>query len=305
MEPLGMNIGVNRKHLGFLECFSSETRVAMIELLSESSLNIKELAAKLSLSSAIVTKHIQKLEEAGIVKCDSVAGIRGMQKICSLALDEATLQFRPKPAVPDNRITTEIPVGQYVSFSVKPTCGLASETKLIGITDDPRYFAHPSHVEANHLWFGSGYVEYQVPNFLLGNQKPRSLEVSLEVCSEAPDFKENWPSDISFFINDILIGVWTSPGDFGLEKGVFSPSWFTYGSKYGLLKTLLVNESGSYIDGMQISEVTIHELSIRFGSEIMFRLASLETSRNCGGINLFGRNSGNYNQGIIVTMTHS
>ena len=41
------------------------------------------------------------------------------------------------------------------------------------------------------------------------------LTVSAELSSEAPGVNNQWPSDISFSINDVLVGTWTSPGDFG------------------------------------------------------------------------------------------
>ncbi|GGI47036.1 transcriptional regulator [Paenibacillus marchantiophytorum] len=301
-----MQIDVSTKNMAFLECFSSETRVKIIELLQQESLNIKQLSQRLEISSAIVTKHIQKLEHAGIVASENSTGIRGTQKICRLKLDQAVLQFIPKkqPELPANRANTlSIPVGQYASFEVKPTCGLASPTQLIGVLDDPRYFADPGHVQASIIWFSSGYVEYRIPNFLHSNQKLRALEISFEICSEAPGYNENWPSDISFFINEIPLGIWTSPGDFGAQRGVLSPEWWSSSNtQHGLLKVINIGPTGSYLDGTQISDVTIEDLSVTFAKEINFRIASLESSSNCGGITLFGKHFGNYAQDIVVTM---
>ncbi|OPH59655.1 transcriptional regulator [Paenibacillus ferrarius] len=298
-----MQIEVSTKNMSFLECFSSETRVNIIELLQQESLNIKQLSQRLDISSAIVTKHIQKLEHAGIVASENSTGIRGTQKICHLQLEQAVLQFKPRKQQELPANTLSIPIGQYSSFEVKPTCGLASSTQLIGVLDDPRYFADPGHVHASILWFGSGYVEYRIPNFLHSNQKLRSLEISLEICSEAPGYNENWPSDITFFLNEIPIGAWTSPGDFGTQRGVLSPDWWSSGNtQHGLLKVLTVSPSGSYLDGTKISDVTIEDLSVTFAKEISFRIASLESSPNCGGITLFGKHFGNYPQDIVVTM---
>jgi predicted transcriptional regulator len=43
-----------------------------------------------------------------------------------------------------------------------------------------------------------------------------ALEISLELCSEAPvttpETSKNWPSDITIWINEQEIGAWTSPG---------------------------------------------------------------------------------------------
>ncbi|MDQ0917923.1 transcriptional regulator [Paenibacillus sp. V4I5] len=298
-----MQIEVSTKNMYFLECFSSETRVKIIELLGEEPLNIKQLSQRLEISSAIVTKHIQKLEQAGIVTSESMTGVRGTQKVCYLQLEQAMLQFKAKKSYEQPTNTISIPVGQYSSFEVRPTCGLASPTQIIGVIDDPRYFADPQHVHAGILWFGSGYVEYRIPNFFHSNQKLRSMEISFEICSEAPGFNENWPSDISFFINETPLGQWTSPGDFGKQRGVLSPDWWGNGfTQHGLLKIITVNPQGSFLDGTKISDITIQDLDISFAKDIHFRIASLEDSTNCGGITLFGKQFGNYEQDIVVTM---
>jgi predicted transcriptional regulator len=63
-----------------------------------------------------------------------------------------------------------------------------------------------------------------------------------------------------------------------------------------------VGPAGSYLDGTKISDTTIDLLSVTFAKDISFRIASLESSPNCGGITLFGKHFGNYAQDIVVTM---
>lgn len=143
-----MHIQISTKYMEMLECFSSETRVKMIELLRDRSMSIKELAETLGLSSAIVTKHIQKMEDGGLIKTESLSGTRGSPKMCSLAIDSLTLQLRSSSTnneiEEESKYTIEIPIGQYSNYAVKPTCGLASDTKILGLVDDPRYFSDPS-----------------------------------------------------------------------------------------------------------------------------------------------------------------
>src|SRR5690349_16159992 len=150
-----MNIQVHSRNMPFLECFASETRVKIIELLNERPMNIKELAEELGISSAIVTKRIQKLEDAGIVGTESTSGTRGRRKVCHLIPDSVTLQVKTRELPERNRYEVSIPVGQYSGYQVKPTCGLASETAVLGMIDDPRYFSDPDHIRAKHIWFGS------------------------------------------------------------------------------------------------------------------------------------------------------
>ncbi|WP_248762671.1 helix-turn-helix domain-containing protein [Paenibacillus sp. ATY16] len=301
-----MHIQVSTKYMTMLECFSSETRVRMIELLNNGPMSIKELAETLGLSSAIVTKHIQKMEEGGLIMTESLSGTRGSPKMCSLAIDSLTLQLRTssseKALNEETKYTVEIPIGQYSDYAVKPTCGLASESKILGLVDDPRYFSDPERMNASHLWFGSGYVEYRVPNYLHAGQAASQLDISLELCSEAPSYNENWPSDISFYINDIEVGIWTCPGDFGSKRGALTPSWWQLGTQNGLLKSLSVQATGTFLDGVKLSEVTLEDVGLKLGEDFRFKLASLETARHCGGISLFGRHFGNYKQDIMVNV---
>jgi len=295
-------IEVNSRNLAFLECLSSATRIKIIELLNDKPMNIGELAEVLGVSSAIVTKHIQKMERAGIIATESSTGKRGMQKVCSLQLDTVQLLFKTSKPEPKRSYSASIPVGQYIDCEVKPTCGMVTTTKMIGILDDPRYFADPDHVLARHIWFGSGYVEYRIPNFLLSNQKLERFEVSLEIASEAPGYNEQWPSDITFSVNGVEIGQWTCPGDFGSKPGVYTPQHFNLGSQYGLLKTLSVTSEGSFIDGLRVAEATIETIGVAYGKDVVLRIACLEDAEHCGGVSLYGRGFGNYDQDIEVKM---
>ncbi|MDO3411156.1 helix-turn-helix domain-containing protein [Saccharibacillus sp. CPCC 101409] len=259
-----MNVPVTLQNMPLLECFASETRVRIVELLGEKPMSVGELAEELQLSSAIVTKHVQKMEGAGLLATESVSGIRGRRKVCRLALDSLVLNFRPRPSEEErSAYSVSLPVGQYVAHDVRPTCGLASETRIVGMVDDPRYFADPDHVSARHLWFGSGYVEYRIPNYLVGGQTVRELSVTLELGSEAPGYNANWPSDIDFHIGGLHVGTWTCPGNFGGTRGQYTPAWWSeHNSQYGLLKTLSVRADGTFMDGMKLSDVTADDLGI-------------------------------------------
>ncbi|WP_284645544.1 ArsR/SmtB family transcription factor [Paenibacillus silviterrae] len=300
-----MNLDVTTKNMSVLECFSSETRVRIIELLNGRPYNIGELAEALGFSSAIITKHIQKLEEAGIVQTENLVGKRGTQKRCSLKVDQLTLVLRTESKDKSDdrtRYTVELPIGQYIRYDVQPTCGLAGTEKRIGMMDDPRYFDDPEHTRAEHLWFASGYVEYRIPNYLVGQSEATSITFSLEICSEAPTYNENWPSDITFAVNDMEVATWTCPGDFGSKRGIYTPNWWK-DTQYGLHKTISVTREGSFIDGVRSSDVQIRQLGIRAGSEILFRIQCPENAINCGGVSLFGKGFGNYPQDIQVTIT--
>lgn len=296
-----MKADTTEQSLPIYEALASDVRLKMINLLANQEMNVKQLAEALGLSSAIMTMHVKKLEKANIIETKMMPGRGGARKVCSLATEFIEITF-PKKAQSQPRLYHEmdVSVGHYTDFHAEPTCGLATLEKVIGEFDEPRCFLDPERVNAKILWLGQGYVEYKVPNYLMKNEVPNELEISFEISSEAPYANDNWPSDITFFLNGINIGYWTSPGDFGGTnvRGKYTPSWwFREINQYGLLKMLKINDKGTFIDGNQISDVTLEQVNIR-QKQWTFRLAVLEDAKNVGGMTLFGAGFGNYNQDI-------
>ena len=62
-----MQVEITNDYLPTYEALASKVRLRIIQLLSTSKMNIKELATELQLSSAIVTMHVKMLEAANIV----------------------------------------------------------------------------------------------------------------------------------------------------------------------------------------------------------------------------------------------
>ena len=144
-----------------------------------------------------------------------------------------------------------------------------------------------------------------IPNFIPDGQKITQIMISAELCSEAPGSNSNWPSDIAFYLNDVCVGTWTSPGDFGDVKGIFTPDWWFPGwNQYGLLKMLVVNGNGTYIDGLKISNITIKDFDLDDKSDIRFRIGVDENAPHMGGLTIFGKDFGNYSQDINISMNY-
>ena len=292
--------------LELFKALGSDIRVEIIKiLLNENAMNMNELASRLNITNGALTSHIKKLEECGVVTVSSEASGHGNQKVCSVHLDKILIELQDKPES-ENIYTTDIKVGLFSDYNVYPTCGLATSNRLIGEVDDTRYFAHPDRHEADILWFTKGYVEYAIPNFVPANQRIDEICISMELSSEAPGVNNVWPSDIYFYLNGTLLGTWTSPGDFGDVKGIFTPDWwFPNWNQYGLLKMLVINHKGTFIDGLQISDVTIDQFKISSKSPLKFKLEVPENAEHVGGLTIFGRGFGNYNQDINIKMAYS
>ena len=292
--------------LNIFKALASEVRLEIIKLLlSNPDMNMNELASQLNITNGALTGHIKKLEDSGLITISNEFSGHGNQKKCSVSLSKILIDFYDQYKNP-NMFQTEIKIGQYSNYDIYPTCGLASSNKLIGEVDDARYFAHPERYDADILWFTKGYIEYIVPNFIPNFQKIDQISISAELGSEAPGTNDIWPSDIHFYLNDVCLGTWTSPGDFGDTKGIFTPDWwFPNWNQYGLLKLLVINEHGTFIDGLQISDITIKDFNFDYKSTIKFKLAIPDTAEHVGGLTIFGKNFGNYNQNINVRISYS
>lgn len=291
------------------ECFrtlSSPARIEILQLLAvNEEMNINALAEQLNLTTATVSLHVKLLLECGLIRVRTIPGKHGMQKLCSLKEEKMIVELKGLTDNDHSNIKeTSIGIGQYSNYEIQPTCLLATSETIIGELDDIRFFSYPQRYEAGFLCFGHGYLEYSLPNMLDVQERPVELQISFEISSEAPGYNDNYPSDIYFQINGVDLGFWTSPGDFGEKLGYLNPSWYPRAfNQYGQLKILIINANGTYIDGnTKISDVTIDQLGIRYQSKIDFRIMSPETARHPGGVSLFGKGFGNYNQDIHFKM---
>lgn len=297
-----MQLDISENSLPVYEALASGVRLQILRLLSRHEYNITELSRELNLSKAIITKHVQKLEEVQLIRSKK----SGLNKIPQLAVDTIEITFPTKIYHLYSTHTTQIQIGHYTNFDVKPTCGLATIHSAVGKYDDPLSFVEPDRVNAALLFFSEGYVEYKIPNNLTGEQIPQMIEISLEIASEFPASNNIWPSDITFYINEVCIGTWTCPGNFSDVRGVYTPKWWDDSfSQYGLLKHIRVNHINSTIDGELLSDRTLAELNINQGNFIDFKIVVAPNARNRGGVTLFGKGFGNHDQDIIVKLFYS
>lgn len=294
--------------LEIFKALGSELRINIIKLLQENhEMNMNELATSLGITNGALTSHIKKLEESGIIQVMTERGSHGNQKVCKVAVDKIVVDVESEENEEDQNIyNTEVKVGHYSDYDVYPTCGLATSQAIVGEVDDPRYFSHPDRINAGILWFTKGYIEYMIPNLLPSATKIDQITVSLEISSEAPGINNDWPSDISILLNDVKIGTWTSPGDYGDVQGIFTPDWwFPNWNQYGLLKMIVINKKGTFVDGLKISNDTINEFNLDYKSTVRFKFEIEEDAKNVGGITIFGSEFGNYNQDIKVRIAYS
>src|SRR5690606_25205833 len=262
--------------LEVLKGLASPIRIKMLKLLHvQGPLNGNDIAARLDLPQSTVSTNLQILETAGLIRTETQKARKGNQKICHSTFDEVLVMFKEDiTPLRANTIEVAMPLGLYTSCEVSAPCGLCSSEGIIGLLDVPDTFLDPERMKAGLIWFTRGFVEYQFPNNAkLSKHEIESIEFSLELSSEVPGTSADWPSDITVAINGKDVGTWTSPGDFGDQRGVYTPGWWKLkGSQYGKLKNWRVNSNGTYVDGVKISPVSLKDLDVASHHSIRLRI---------------------------------
>ncbi|MBS4179522.1 ArsR/SmtB family transcription factor [Lederbergia citrea] len=286
---------------------SSKIRIDILKLLNFQKMNINELAEKLDLPVSTIASNIKVLENADIIATEIQPASRGTMKVCSRNFDDVyiNLNLNMGHNNPNNYYQIEMPVGHYINCDIAPTCGLIGKTGIIKPEDEPSIFFLPERMNSQLLWFRKGFVDYRFPLFLPANSVVQSLQFSMELCSEAPRYDHDWPSDITIWINGVEIYTWTCPGDFGDRKGRLNPTWFPENStQYGLLKTWKIDNNASYLDDVKVSAVNLLDIKLGTQKYVDLRVGIKQNAKNVGGINLFGKELGDYEQDILMRVIY-
>ena len=286
-----------------LKGLASDVRLRILDILRKGERNVNEIKDEMGLPQSTIATNIMLLEEARLIETKNMKAAKGTQKICSALYDEFIIQFA-EPSEAKDAIEVEMPIGLFIEYNVSPPCGMCSTEKIIGFLDTPASFLEPERVKAGLLWFEKGHVVYQFPNNALYQEKPvRKLEVTAELSSETPGTNPMWRSDITLWVNGVEIGTWISPGDFGDKRGTYTPEWWKLeGSQYGLNKVWSVTDAGCSIDGVLVSGVTLPDLKLSEHHSVKVKIGIKEDAKNVGGVNIFGRGFGNYDQDIVLRM---
>lgn len=287
--------------LRVLKALANATRIGILRYLGDRIVPVSRIATDLGLPPSTATMHISILERAGLLHTEMRPASRGLQKVCARTYDELVVDLPRGVHHPHQAIEQTMPIGAYSEFEVQPTCGLASSEGVIGLLDDPSSFYEPDRIAAQLLWFRVGFVEYRFPNRVPYGALVNSLQISAEVCSEAPLHAADWPSDLTVWVNGIDLGTWTCPGDFGDQRGRLTPAWWEEkDSQYGVLKRWSVTREGTSIDGVPLSQVKLKALDLKPGTPIQVRIGVRRDAAHAGGMNLFGRGFGNYPQDLVL-----
>lgn len=289
------------------KALSSPVRLQILDMLRNTAKSLLEIAAILDIPLSSAALHVKTLEEARLIVTESQPGIHGSMRVCTCSLQSFHLEtFDSSIDSVNKSISMDMPIGSYYACDIQPTCGLADENGPIDAYDTVRSFYSPVRNRAQLIWFQKGFIEYRFPNIHNPLLTLNEISFRLELCSEAPGYLENWPSDITIYINGIEAGTYCSPGDYGARRGKLTPpAWPNGSTQYGMLKTFSIKESGSFIDGQPVRQnIGLKDIDINKNPYISLKIAIKENAKHVGGINIFGEKYGDYPQGIVMNLTY-
>ena len=289
-----------------VQALNTSVRRKIMALISTNAYSIADLAKKLKLPISTVSFHINILRKAGFISVTVKRNTRGNAKLVSRQIEHFSLNFNVGSQISENKsFSMDIPIGSFSDARIEPSCGMANEKEIIIADDLPGAFFAPDRYSAQIIWFSKGYLEYRIPNYMLKDKEINSIKLSMELCSEAPNYKNDWESDITFWINGTEIATWLSPGDFGGRRGRLNPEWWSdFSTQYGVIKSLLITQDCIYLDETPVSTQNIAKLKVCENDYITFRIGVKQDARHQGGLNLFGEHFGDYAQNIIYSVDY-
>ena len=288
-----------------IKALNCKTRRDILRLLEKGPKGIWEIAEALNVPLSTISEHISVLTKAGIISVIRRVSDRGFAKIVCRQYEKIEIKIIQDSAEKNHEHTVaiQVPIGSYSAFSVGNYCGILSEEGYIGGRDNADSFYSPLRFAAQLIWFDCGYLEYTVPFTAETVKNAVSFSFSAEICSESPGYNENWKSDIFFDVNGVRVCTYTSPGDFGARRGVFTPSWWNDGTQYGFLVKVEVNATGTFLNGSMVSDTTLTDVRFFDSNVVVLRMGVDKSAKNKGGINLFGKKFGDYDKHIVVMVS--
>ncbi|MBO4572439.1 MAG: helix-turn-helix domain-containing protein [Clostridia bacterium] len=267
---------------------------------------VPELVKELNIPKTTLMHHLKKLEDAAIIKTNYKSYSHGTVRIVTRHSKGIDLNVYYNEETAKQKTTSfyqSLGVGEYAFFSGERNfLHFATDTELFGREN---YCYLPQRYKAQLLYSQSGRLSYFFENAEAKRHKVVGISFSLEICSEAPFFNNDYISDITFWINGREIATYVSEGDFGDRRGLLNPPWWPdVNTQYGKLVTISVTDQGVFLNGTRVpAKIKSSDLELSSDNKITFTFGNKDTAEHVGGFNVFGAGFGDYPQDIIMTLT--
>ncbi len=294
------NFKDENKLLEIARAISSANRLDILKALNTKSLSVKQLSELLNQPVSSTSMNVDILEHCGLVRTERKISQFGKMRLCTRACDSIAIDLQNDTSVKADEIKIALPIGSYFDCNIKPDCGIATRTETLGIDSENNCFFSPERHRAQLIWFSKGYLEYRIAKSAIPPNAKR-MEISFEICSEAPFYRNDYKSDITLWVNDVEIGTYTSPGDYGDRRGRLNPSWWPDSmTQYGMLVTWRITEHGCKLGAEEVNLRTFKDFNVFSREYVSIKIGIKEDAKNQGGLNLFGKEFGDHAQDIWV-----
>ena len=288
---------------------ASRPRVEVLQLIDRRNvISVNEIATVLRIPLSSAAMHVCVLEEAGLITSEKHPGIRGLVKMCTCKHQEVVFQMREKSSRVLKSEEQSLPLGSYAcARGVKGPSGLASREGPIGEYNQLRSFYLPERLNAQIIWFGSGWLEYLFAVPPEPEARLEELEITFEVCANAKADGKSWRSSVGVKVNGVELGVQDCICRRPERRGRLNPEWWPdVATQYGELMQWRVTREGVWRQNERLSDISLEQvLEGRPESGISVEVGRNPDEKVSNGINLFGEGFGDYAQGIRLQTRYS
>lgn len=289
------------------KALSNRVRLDILRLLQNGShlMTISEIAHALGIPKTTAIHHVEVLEQAELVVVLYKTSTKGTVRIVGRNIKSTHIcHYYPDPVEQKNFNTLfqTHKVGHFSDIDCNTYAVVLGDHTTFETADrfDPR------HYDALLLFTEKGIITYDFSSAVAKNHRVHELSLSLEICSEAPYYNNNYYSDITFWINDVELCTYLSTGDYGDRIGRLNPEWWPRtNTQYGKLVSLVVNGKGVMLNGIEVNnKITVEHLKLDKHDSIKISFGNKGTSMHIGGMNIFGSHFGDYEQDIVLKIEY-
>lgn len=305
----GLNLRIDKdKDLNSIillgEAISNPLRIKILRELQKEPFifSVPQLVKKLNIPTTTLIHHLEKLEKGKLIQMRYKGSTQGTTRIVCRNISCALVTFHCnyfKEDVELNVFTQETQVGLYSDFigEILNIVTAKEELKAENPFIDDR-------VNAELIYTPNGIVTYNFSNNVAKTKEIEKINFSLELCSEAPYYDNDYLSEITFWVNKKEICTYLSEGDYGDRRGNVTPTWWSRkNTQYGKLVNILIDKTGVFINDKKVNDkINVDNLNLDKDNKVTFALGNKPTATYVGGFNLFGKCFGDHMQGIIMNV---
>ncbi len=167
---------------------------------------------------------------SGLIRTDMTPANRGLQKVCTRKYDEISILIPREDSSGSCPQRDQHAGGRLLGVRGGAHLRTGRRSRAHRLHRRPRH-ASTSPSTSRRSSSGSAAATWSTasPTACRPPRASTSVQFSAELCSEAPLHNDDYPSDITVRVNGVELGTWTSPGDFGGERGRLTPDWWEVG----------------------------------------------------------------------------